>query len=104
MIIDLNEAYHTLIQSMQQEVVAHKESLIQALVAEETGSPIVSPQEILTRGQIKVYPDGIEEFIWDNLPRIRFYQVKLVDVDGRSRMVQPFEQIPVPEEEPQDDQ
>jgi len=88
--------YDAAIEHMRQEVVAQRETVIQQLIAEETGTTIINPEEIARRCSLKPYPDGVEEVLWDNNVRIRFLPVGIVQDNGTARLVQQFERVPAP--------
>lgn len=96
---DFKRVYDEGIENMKQEVIAQRESVLQAFITEEVGSNIINPEEIARRGQLKPYPDGVEEFLWDDHPRIRFLPVGFMNDNGTRRLVQQFERIPAPKEE-----
>jgi hypothetical protein len=88
--------YDAAIENMRQEVVAQKETVIQQLIAEETGTSIINPLEIAVRCSLVPYEDGVEEVLWDGNVRIRFLPVGIVQDNGTAQLVQQFERVPAP--------
>jgi hypothetical protein len=90
------DAYEKTIQAMTQEVIEQREALIRGFLAGEQGETPLTLEDIAARGHFTPYTDGVLEFIWDGHPRLRFFPVKFVDVQGTMKPVQQFERVPVP--------
>ena len=97
----LDAGYSAMIEKMRQEVLERRESVMTMFITKELGTTVLpSPEEIKRRGGIVTHDDGYEVFSWDGVPRILFRPVGMKEVDGRQRLVQTWEMIPVPVEDP----
>lgn len=95
----LLKAYNESIEVMRQELIAKKESVMEAFITKELNTMILpTPEEIGRRGSMRTFTDGYEEFIWDGVPRIVFHPVDLKVVDGKQRIVQDYHMVPVDED------
>ena len=87
--------YAEMIESMRQEVITHKDNVINAFVTEQTGATIVDVTEIAKRGYLAQAEDTSEVFNWDGYPRIYFAPVDMQKVNGTLRPVLKYQHIPL---------
>lgn len=56
--------------------IAQKEEIIKKAIGISNYFIILNSEQISKRGQINIFPDGRELFIWDGKPIIEFYPPK----------------------------
>ena len=88
-----------MISDMAEGVIAQKEEQIKAAIDYMIGEPW-SINDIAGRGEMKIYPDKTEVFVFDGVELIRFYPIETItEQKGIStffKLKQPYELLYYP--------